>query len=123
MQLLGITSPKIDISVEKKAVLRETLLNKEFMEIKDFYYNIGKSICIPTVMESKVHRPRFLALFMNFIDNEYAALHFSKHSLSNVNEDSSLLDKMTYANMIDSEQYRKYRRQAYSKLYCFLELL
>ena len=60
MQLLGIISPKIDDKIEKKAALRETLLNKEFMEIKDFFYNIGKSICIPTVMESKLYRPRFL---------------------------------------------------------------
>ena len=60
MLLLGIISPKFDDKIEKKAALRETLLNKEFMEIKDFFYNIGKSICIPTVMESKVYRPRFL---------------------------------------------------------------
>lgn len=59
---------------------------------------------------------------MNFIDNEYSPLHFSKHSLS-YKQESSLLDKMTYANMVDSEQYKKYRRQAYSKIYCFLELL
>ncbi len=30
---------------------------------------------------------------------------------------------MTYANMVDSEEYKKYRRQAYSKIYCFLEML
>lgn len=30
---------------------------------------------------------------------------------------------MTYANMVDSDDYKKYRKQAYSKLYCFLELL
>ena len=30
---------------------------------------------------------------------------------------------MTFANMVDSEDYKKYRRQAYSKLYCFLESL
>jgi len=78
------------------------------MEIKDFFYNIGKSICIPTLMESKVYRPRFLALFMNFIDHEYSTLHFSKQKISNEGG-VSLLDNMTYANMIDSEQYKKYR--------------
>lgn len=30
---------------------------------------------------------------------------------------------MTYANMVDSEEFKKYRRMAYSKLYCYLELL
>jgi hypothetical protein len=34
-----------------------------------------------------------------------------------------MLDRMTFANMVDSEDYKKYRRQAYSKLYCFLELI
>jgi hypothetical protein len=39
-----------------------------------------------------------------------------------VQNGSSFIDQMTYANMIDSEDYKKYRRIAYSKLYCFLEL-
>lgn len=30
---------------------------------------------------------------------------------------------MTYANMVDSEGFKQYRRHAYSKLYCLLELL
>ena len=29
---------------------------------------------------------------------------------------------MTYANMVDSEEYVKFRKHAYSKLYCFIEL-
>ena len=29
---------------------------------------------------------------------------------------------MTYANMVDSEDFKAYRRLAYSKLYTFLEL-
>lgn len=29
---------------------------------------------------------------------------------------------MTHANMVDSEDFKKYRRVAYSKLYCYLEL-
>ncbi len=30
---------------------------------------------------------------------------------------------MTYANMMDSESFVKFRKQAYSKLYCYLEML
>jgi hypothetical protein len=30
---------------------------------------------------------------------------------------------MTYANMVDSEEFKKYRKTAYSKLYCYLELI
>jgi hypothetical protein len=88
-------------------VLKETLLKEDFMDVKDFFYNIGKSICIPTVMESKELRPKLLSIFLSFIDNEYSQLHFAKRHL--VSSDS-LLDRMTYANMIDTEQYKKYRR-------------
>ncbi len=30
---------------------------------------------------------------------------------------------MTYANMIDSEEFIRFKKQAYSKLYCYLDLL
>lgn len=98
------------------------------MDVKDFFYNVVKSVCISTVMERKELRPRFLDIFYSFIDNEYAPLHFHKHTLSssshsNNKGDSLRLDRMTYANMIESDDYKKYRRQAYSKIYCFLELL
>jgi hypothetical protein len=82
-------------------VLKETQLKEDFMEVKDFFYNIGKSICMDTVMDSKEYRPKFIAVFTSFIDNEYSQLHFSKRSLQG--QDTSLLDKMTYANMIDTE--------------------
>ena len=71
-------------------------------------------------MDSKELRPKLVSIFNSFIDNEYSQLHFSKRALNN---SDSLLDKMTYANMIDTEQYKKYRKQSYSKLYCYLELL
>lgn len=96
------------------------------MDMKDFFYNVGKSLCISTILESKDFRGQFMAVFFSFIDCEYTPLHFSRHSLAGqagATQDQGLLDRMTFANMVDSEDYKKYRRQAYSKLYCFLELL
>ena len=112
-------------SLVAKAYSRDSLLQEDFMDVKDFFYNISKSLCIATVMENgKDLRPRLFSLFYSFIDCEYTTLYLSK-SVHNVQQQSTdkLLDQMTYANMVDSEEYRKYRRIAYSKLYCFLEML
>ena len=39
-----------------------------------------------------------------------------------ISEDK-LLDNMTYANMVDSEEYKRYRKLTYSKLCTFIEIL
>jgi hypothetical protein len=97
------------------------------MDVKDFFYNLGKSLCISTILESKDYRSQLMSIIFGFIDYEYSTLHFSKQTMSTSvgksGSDQVLLDRMTYANMVDSEEYKKYRRQAYSKLYCFLEML
>ena len=97
------------------------------MDAKDYFYNIGKSLDIPTIMESKIYRAELFEIFYSFIDAEYQTLFLSKRGENReailADDESGLLDKMTYANMVDSDEYKQYRRQAYSKLYCFLELL
>ena len=60
---------------------RETNLHEDFMDVKDFFYNVGKSLCIATILESKDFRGQFMAVFFNFTDCEYTPLHFSRHSL------------------------------------------
>ena len=62
--------------------LRETNLREDFMDVKDFFYNVGKSLCIATILESKDFRGQFMAVFFNFIDYEYTPLHFSRHCLA-----------------------------------------
>lgn len=49
------------------------------MEMKDYFYNVAKSLCVPTVMDhGKDLRPQFFALFYSFIDCEYTTLYLSK---------------------------------------------
>ena len=33
------------------------------------------------------------------------------------------MDRMTLSNMVDSEAFKAFRRQAYTKMYAFIELL
>ena len=65
-----------------QAFVRETNLREDFMDVKDFFYNFGKSLDIFTILENKDYRPHFMTLFYNFIDKEYSPLHFSKKNLS-----------------------------------------
>lgn len=99
--------------------LKETKLSDDYMEMKDFFYNLTKSICIESILSSNSLKTQFFTHLYSFIDLEYNLLYFSKSSVTH----TELLDKMTYANMLDSEDYKAFRRQAYAKLYCYLELL
>lgn len=77
----GLTDNASD-SLLIKSFLKESLLNDDFMEVKDFFYNVGKSLDIGTVMESKILRPLLFSLFYNFIDAEYTVLYLSKNNNS-----------------------------------------
>lgn len=88
------------------------------MEVKDFLYNLTKGLDISTLFENKELRTEVFSLFNNFVDNEYTVLFFFRNS----HQSTDHLDMMTYANMIDSEDYKAFRRATYSKLYCYLEI-
>ncbi len=50
------------------------------MDMKDFFYNIGKSLCVKTILENKEYRSKLMHDFYNFVDNEYSVLHFSRNN-------------------------------------------
>lgn len=54
-----------------RAFTQGTKLDEEFMDAKDYFYNIGKSLDIPTIMESKIYRAELFEIFYSFIDAEY----------------------------------------------------
>jgi hypothetical protein len=56
------------------------------MDMKDFFYNIGKSLCIGTILENKEYRSQLMYIFYNFVDYEYSALYFSRNSLKLVKD-------------------------------------
>jgi hypothetical protein len=95
------------------------------MDVKDFCYNIGKSLDVASVMESKDLRSQLFTIFYAFIDSEYTSLFLSRSTHKSdfsLSDEQKLLDKMTYANMVDSDAFKQFRRQAYNKLYCFIEI-
>jgi len=47
------TSEVLAGSLVRKSYLRDTKLEEDFMDVKDFFYNVGKSLCMATVMEDK----------------------------------------------------------------------
>lgn len=102
------------------AYLSETKLEEDFMDVKDFFYNLAKSLCMQTVFQDKKLRSRFFSeLFYPFIENEYTVLNF----VQNAKKGGDILDRMTLSNMVDSEAFKSFRRQAYTKMYAFVELL
>ncbi len=92
--------------------LKDSCLTDDFMDVKDFFYNIVKSLCISTILDSKDYRARFVQILFDFIDKEYTPLHFSRHvHIESGNDLEAIrLDRMTYANMVETEEYKKYRR-------------
>jgi|LauGreDrversion4_2_1035121.scaffolds.fasta_scaffold14058_9 hypothetical protein len=60
-------------------------------------------------------------MFFRFIDAEYNPLYLSKRTTKSTDSEE-FLDAMTYANMIDSQEYKGFKRSTYSKLYSFLEM-
>ena len=72
---------KVEVAQDKSMVmtayLSETKLEEDFMDVKDFFYNIAKSLCMQTVFENKKLRLQFFnELFYPFIENEYTTLNF-----------------------------------------------
>jgi len=57
LRLLGDGGPcRSDDTLIGRAHSKETRLCDDFMDVKDFFYNVGRSLSIPTVMESKSYR-------------------------------------------------------------------
>jgi hypothetical protein len=57
MKLLSPEKPTQDCgNLVKQAYFKETCLKEDFMDVKDFFYNITKSLCIHTVFDTKTLR-------------------------------------------------------------------
>jgi len=89
--------------------------------VKDFYYNLTRSLggALNKVVETKNLRTDLFDCFYKFIDHEYSLLLLQKKRFLSKTD---VIDQMTYANMVDSEDFKKYRRVSYAKLYCYLEM-
>lgn len=75
------------------------------------------SVLGPCILPHKNLRESLFEMFYDFVDLEYKPLHQQKSAASG----QSLVDRLTFSNMLDSESYKAFRRQAYSTLAGFLD--
>jgi hypothetical protein len=102
----------------------------EFLEVKDMLYQVLQcfaGVLGPCILQQKNLREPFFDLFYEFLNKEYLMLlHKSEGVAAQVDADqdrpSYLLDRMTYANMLDSEGNRGHRRAARIKMSNFLDV-
>jgi len=45
------------------------------MDMKDFFYNFGRSLCISTIFDRKDFKEKLMSVFFDFVDFEYTPLH------------------------------------------------
>lgn len=76
---------------------------------------------IDLVLANQNHRNKLYQSFDSFFDNEYLYLHLGRQKAI-VSSDIDLKGRMVNANLVDSEQFKTYRRICYSKLCATIEL-
>lgn len=59
-------------------------------------------------------------MFYTFVEKEYAPLHKLKET--NLDKSKTIIDRMTYANMLDSMVHKGFKRQAYSTLSSYFDM-
>ena len=64
-------SDQEDLSLVNQSFLRETTLSEDFIEIKDFFYNLAKGLCMDTIMANKSLKANFFEMLYDYLDHEY----------------------------------------------------
>jgi hypothetical protein len=99
------------------------------LEAKDFHHQLGKCLAGAlgtAIMPAKALREPIFDTFFTFIRLEYDVL-FGRSNREKVSSgqgsgDDRLIDRMTQANVMDSDLLKQYRRTAYSCLSSYLDL-
>ena len=124
-------TPLAATSIAAATYRSDCVIDGEFLEIKDMFYQVLQcfaGVLGSCILQQKNLREPFFNVFYEFLDKEYRVLlHKSKDVADRIDthEDrpSYLLDRMTYANMLDSEGNRGHRRAAKIKMSNFLDVL
>lgn len=105
-----------------EAYLRDTKLDEDYLEVKDYFYQLTKSLsgALGTILPLKELREPIFDVFYGFIRHEYNQV-FGRKNLEGGSTD--LIERMTQANVMDSDSMKLYRRTTYSCLSAYLELL
>ena len=117
-------TPLINDGIQSNAYLKDTQIDEQFLETKDFFFQICKSISsvlTSCILSQKRLREPVFNMFYTFVDTEYTPLHQQRKQ--SIDSNKSLIDRMTYSNMLDSVVHKTFRRQAYSTLSSFLDML
>jgi hypothetical protein len=99
------------------------------LEAKDFFHQLGKCLAgsmSSAILPQKALREPVFEAFTSFIRYEYEIL-FQRKSLAKFESQGGAngryIEKMTQANIMDSESMRTYRRTSYACLSSYLDLL
>ena len=102
--------------------LRDTKLEEQYLEVKDFFYQLTKALsgALGTILPRKELREPIFNVFFGFIRHEYNQV-FSRKTQESIGS-TDLVERMTQANVMDSDAMRQYRKTTYSSLSAYLEL-
>jgi hypothetical protein len=102
---------------------------QEQAEILDHLSLLGKTLSQFITIDSVL--PQTVAMFLAFMNSEYLALHKKDFCMETKNSEvldietqgETVIERMTIANMVDSDNFRKYRRVSKCKLHVYLTIL
>ena len=114
-------TPVVSSDMMTQTYLRDTLLEEEYLEVKDFFYQLTKGLsgALGSILPQKELREPIFDVFFGFIRHEYNQV-FSRKKMEGGSID--LVERMTQANVMDSESMKQYRKCTYSSLSAYLEL-
>jgi hypothetical protein len=114
-------TPMEATDILSEGYLKDTRLDETYLEVKDFFYQLTKAIsgALTTILPLKELREPMFDVFYGFIRHEYNQV-FSRKKLEGGSTD--LIERMTQANVMDSDSMKLYRRTTYSSLAAYLEL-
>lgn len=108
----------------------DCFISEPFLEIKDMLYQVLhclSGVLGPCILSQKPLKELLFDRFYEFLDKEYYVLLQKKERAptpmkANQDRTSYLVDRMTHANMLDSESNKGHRRTARIKLSNFLDV-
>jgi hypothetical protein len=70
----------VPTSILEHLYVQDTSADKDFAQIKDFFYNLTKAMytCIDVVMTDANLRGHLMRAYASFMEFEYAPLHFGR---------------------------------------------
>ena len=109
-----------------QAYQRDAKLDEDCLDINDFLFQVCKAIqgaLHPTILSQNRLKSHVFDVFHEFIAYEFDRKHGA--AIVEVEDlgDAKIIERMSRANQVESEANKSHRRQSFSTLSSFLELL